>query len=498
MRVRYQRGPAMSGGDGDTVDEIPSCYGPARPRWRQPLTDAAVAAAALAVVAGAWSATWPTGLVAGGLLAVLLRSIDLTVATWMLAVVVSAGALAGVRGEIEVERLAPRLLGHHEGWVQVVGDPRPATGVVRVVVAVEGQRYEIWSREAAERERLAQLQGGQWIHVSGRLTRLDEVRARRVAWQHVVGQLRLHAFDATSPGSPAARSANAVRRSIERSSARLEPPHDALFRGLVIGDRRGQPDELVERFRATGLSHLTVVSGLNVALVLAVVLPVVRWFRPWARWLVTLLVLAWFVSLTRFEPSIVRAGAMAALSVTAFLLGRERAPFRLLCLAVGILVLVDPLLVHSTGFWLSVGATAGVCTVGPWLAHRLSPLGRLAAPVGITVGAQVGVALPLVATFGSIPLVSVPANLVAVPVASLVKLYGLPAALVAGWIPFAAGPLMWPCAVGVWWVDQVALVAERSEPTGWAVWAGWALLIVVLAALVARYRVADDGAPADR
>ena len=149
--------------------------------------------------------------------------------------------------------------------------------------------------------------------------------------------------------------------------------------------------------------------------------------------------IAWFVALTRFEPSILRAGAMAALSATAFLTGRERSPVRLLSIAVLALVLIDPLLVWSVGFWLSVGATAGVCAIGPVLARRFSRLGPLATPLGITLGAQIGVMLPSLLVFGRLPLVSVPANLLAVPVAGAVMLYGLPAALVAGLLP-ASGP----------------------------------------------------------
>jgi competence protein ComEC len=161
-------------------------------------------------------------------------------------------------------------------------------------------------------------------------------------------------------------------------------------------------------------------------------------------------------------------------------------------------VLVDPLLVHSAGFWLSVGATAGVCTAGPWLAERLRVLGPVAAPLGITLGAQIGVVIPLVATFGHLPLVSVPANLLAVPVASLVKLYGLPAGLVAGWVPPLAGPLMLPCRVGVRWVDGVAALAVRLEPGGTVTWIGWGVVAVGLGAAVARYGVGDGGAPPHR
>jgi competence protein ComEC len=171
---------------------------------------------------------------------------------------------------------------------------------------------------------------------------------------------------------------------------------------------------------------------------------------------------------------------MAALSATAYALGRERSPARLLSVAVTGLLLIDPLLVRSVGFWLSVGATWGVIVVGPRLAERLAPMGPLAMPIGITVGAQIGVVLPAVLVFGRLPLVSVPANLLAVPVAGLVMLYGLPAGLVAGWCPPVAPVVMLPCRLGVRWVDTVARLGERVEPGGTATWIGWAVFAAVL------------------
>ena len=188
--------------------------------------------------------------------------------------------------------------------------------------------------------------------------------------------------------------------------------------------------------------------------------------------------------LTRSEPSIMRAGAMAALSATAFVLGRERHPARLLCIAVIGLLLVDPLLARSVGFWLSTGATAGVTTVGPWLAARLRVLGLLAVPVAVTLGAQAGVLVPALLVFGQVPLVSVPANVLAGPVAGGVMLYGLPAGLLAGGVPSVAPIVMLPCRLGVRWVDLVATLGARLEPGGTANWIGWLALLATVGLLV--------------
>ena len=75
-------------------------------------------------------------------------------------------------------------------------------------------------------------------------------------------------------------------------------------------------------------------------------------------------------------------------------------------------------------------------------------LGPLAMPVGVTLGAQVGVALPSLLVFGRLPLVGIVANLLAVPVAGLVMLYGLPACLLAGAGPGARAGRRWRPSAG--------------------------------------------------
>jgi competence protein ComEC len=401
---------------------------------------------------------------------------------WLAVALVTAGAL---RSTGAWEGLSPRQLGPYVGWAVVVDDPRPVGGATRVVVEIESERFETWLRRRSARLRADAWRGGDQVYVSGVRVELDADRRDRVAWSHVVGGLDLEWAGDRVPGAPLARASNRVRSAIERAARALPGDDGALYRGLVIGDDRDQPRAMIERFRASGLSHLVAVSGQNVAFVLAAAGPVLVRLRSGWRWAATIGLVAWFVMLTRFEPSIVRAGAMAALSATGFVLGRERSPFRLLCWAVITLVLVDPLLAWSVGFWLSVGATAGVTTIGPWLAARLVVLGPLAVPVGITLGAQVGVLLPAVLVFGRLPLVGVPANVLAVPVAGFVMLYGLPAGLAAGAFPPAAPVVMLPCRLGVRWVDTVASLAARVEPGGIATMVGWCVLVVAIAAIAA-------------
>lgn len=120
------------------------------------------------------------------------------------------------------------------------------------------------------------------------------------------------------------------------------------------------------------------------------------------------------------------------------------------------------------------------------MACRLTVLGPLALPVGITLGAQAGVVVPSVLVFGRLPLVSIPANLLAVPVAGLVMLYGLPAGLVAGWWAPLAPVLMFPARIGTRWVDTVAALGARLEPEPRVAWIGWGVIVLLVAAVVVR------------
>ena len=443
-------------------------------------TTADVVALAAVTVVSVRTGSVVVGLVAAALVGVAVRRPSLA----LLAVMLSVAGM--MRSEQAWASLAPDHLGPFTGQAAVVAEAKPYGDASRIVLEVEGERFEVWARGRAAGLRVATWRGGDRVDVSGVRVALDDERARRVAWEHVVGELEVDWLGDRAPGVPLHRASNRVRVLVEDGAGHLPAADGPLLRGLVIGDDRDQPPEMVERFRASGLAHLTAVSGQNVAFVLAAAGPLLGRARPFGRWLLTVGLIGWFVVITRFEPSILRAGTMAALSATAFVLGHERAPARLLALAVTGLVLIDPLLVWSIGFWLSVGATAGVTVVGPWLGRQLSRFGWMAMPVAITLGAQLGVALPSMLVFGRLPLVGTVANLLAVPVAGLVMLYGLPACLLAGAVPAIGPVVMFPLRAGVRWIDTVAAVGAELEPQPPWTWLGWMAVALIVVAVCRR------------
>lgn len=124
---------------------------------------------------------------------------------------------------------------------------------------------------------------------------------------------------------------------------------------------------------------------------------------------------------------------------------------RLLGIAVFLLLLADPFLLHSVGFLLSVGASLGICLLAPVIALWLRGPNWFRLAFATTAAAQIGVAPVLLVVFGSIPLVSIPANLLAVPLVGPLTVWGLASGVASGLInlpaPDLAEALQWPTEV---------------------------------------------------
>ncbi|MFN2607198.1 MAG: ComEC/Rec2 family competence protein [Acidimicrobiales bacterium] len=389
------------------------------------MSDLATVVLALAAAAGAWAAH-PAPLALGALVVATALAVRRPVLLWVgVALATSALAARSWAG------LHPPATGAWSGPATVLDDPTEASGALRLTVRIGGKRVEAWARGRPAAD-LADRLAGERVRLSGRLQPLAPGIRRGLAYRHLAAQLTVDTVGGWAPGDPASRLADGIRRTLAAGTASLPPERRALFAGFVLGDSRDEAPEVTDDFRASGLAHLLVVSGENVAFVLGLAGPLLR--RVELRWRLVagLAVLALFGVLTRWEPSVLRAEAMATLGLVAATLGRPASGLRLLALAVTGLLLVDPLLIGSLGFLLSVGACTGIALLAPRFTRAIPGPRPLASALGVSLAAQAGVAPFLVPAFGSIPLATIPANLLAVPAAGPLTTWGMAAGLPAG------------------------------------------------------------------
>jgi competence protein ComEC len=245
------------------------------------------------------------------------------------------------------------------------------------------------------------------------------------------------------PGGAALRISERVRDAARsRALASLAPERAGLLVGMALGDTSLLPEELEHAFQAAGLTHLMAVSGANLAVVLAAGLWLAGVAGAGRRGLavIGIVLVVVLVVVTRWEPSVLRAGVMAGLVLLGVASGRGPGGRRALCLAVVVLLLADPGLAGALGFQLSVVATAGVLWLGPATARALPDRipERVRKGVGMTLGAQATAVPALALMFGSVSLAGLPANLLGLPLAGGPMLLGVVAAATAPVAPWVA------------------------------------------------------------
>lgn len=406
------------------------------------------------------------------------------VAAWCTAGPVRVVCAAVALGALGCASMQRALDGQeHHGWAAAVarGDDAlvsgtlasdPVGGRFRAEASVRagGPGRILYVRAAPDdAARLQALESGDRVALSGRLRPLDPAdRAeQRARWRHAVAVLedaRVEAF--APPSAPLWRLANALRGAVRRGAEALPPTPRALALGFVLGDTRGVPDDVAGAYRDAGLSHLLAVSGQNVAFVLALVAPLLRRLPLGARTAAAGTTVLVFAAATRFEPSVVRASALAGVTILATFSGRPAGRVRALVLALAAALLVDPFLVHSVGFRLSAAASAGIVCLARPIARRLAGPAPLRDALAVSGAAQLGVAPVLLATFGEVPLATPLTNLLAAPAAALLGAAGLPVLGAAGVVP-ALAPVLTP-VVGLA-LAWVGLVARAGAAAGLAV-----------------------------
>ena len=420
-----------------------------------------------------------------------------------LVVFVSAVALSAIAAATQILAWSAPMLTQHFGThvemtAVVDGPPRESLGVAylpvtsRTLAGEELTQVRIQVPLSVTMARFADVPSpGTPVAVSGRLRSAGGSLA-------MAGYLNAET-PITVTGTPSVidRAAQRVRTALHESL----PPHpaggSALVAGLAIGDESTMPPQLVEDMRMSGLSHLTAVSGGNVAIVIGVVIAVAWLLRlpMLARIGAALIALVFYVIVVHPEPSVLRAGVMGAVVVVSLLVGGRQPGPSVLATAVIVLVVIVPPLSVSWGFTLSVAATAGIVMLTSELRRRIDQSrwgARFPTPVGlavaVTLAAQLATAPVLLAMGAYVGVAAVPANLLAMPVVPIVTVAGLAAALI-GLIPGAsalASFVAWVGAVAGEWIAQVAI---RSAGIDLLRIRGSPLIAVVLVAAIAAIAV---------
>lgn len=149
--------------------------------------------------------------------------------------------------------------------------------------------------------------------------------------------------------------------------------HSAFLKALVIGDRNRLPSEDFELFSNAGVSHVLALSGFHISVILLSLNTVLELFSARKKFYVvsaTATVL-FYMALTGFSHSVVRAGIMAIFSMASSLLYNRGDSVDSVCVALFIILLRDPYAIGSVSLQLSFLATLGIILLAAPLMRKI-------------------------------------------------------------------------------------------------------------------------------
>lgn len=153
----------------------------------------------------------------------------------------------------------------------------------------------------------------------------------------------------------------------------------ALFSAMIIGDDSLLLRNVREEFQQTGVYHLLVVSGMNVALLAFAVFWLARRLRApqWAASLITIALAVFYAYIAGMGVPIMRAVLMLSVFLVARLFYRERQSLNATGFAALAVLVISPTALFEAGFqltFLALLAIAGICV--PLLQRTSSPYRR--------------------------------------------------------------------------------------------------------------------------
>ncbi len=389
----------------------------------------------LALLAGGFGG-WP-GVAATAVVAVALARTRIA----LIVVVVALAALAAWRvSTVDPPRL-PETLIAEPGWTMVVAS-FPMTrerglSFDAVIRDADGREWSVWviSRGSTD------VTYGDTIYGEGTLEDRHDIQpgfAGYLRGRGASGSAYLSWHTVAMPGSGLFHGVDGARQAAAHA-LRDAVPGDAgaLLAGLVVGDDGRLSAGADDEFRRAGLSHLTAISGSNLAFVVGIVLAAGAFAGGRVRTAFLFLAAgsAWGYALfVGLMPPAMRS----ALAVTGMAGGRiaGRTPdlVTLTLLAGGAQVLVRPRDAMSISFQLSLAASMGLAiALGRY--PRPTRRGMLLDLLAATVVAQIAT-LPIIAGgFGQLSITAIAANVLAGPVVAIAFPLGIVAALLLPVVP---------------------------------------------------------------
>jgi competence protein ComEC len=208
----------------------------------------------------------------------------------------------------------------------------------------------------------------------------------------------------------------------------------SLLEALLVGYTADLDPALMKSYSDTGVVHIIAISGMHLALICQILQVILLRTGPqksgrWIKWAMLVICLWGYSLLSGGSPSVVRAATMFTLVLFAKTIIRENSFYNTLAASAFVLICFDPYWLWDIGFQLSYAAILGLSLFSKSIQDIYLPKNKLIAgvweSVAVSVAAQILTSPLSIFYFHRFPVYFLIANLLAVPISSIVLAGGI-------------------------------------------------------------------------
>lgn len=147
----------------------------------------------------------------------------------------------------------------------------------------------------------------------------------------------------------------------QKIDSSMEETQAAIIKGIIFGDSSDIEKEIQENFRISSISHVLAVSGMHVSyLVIGIQLFLKSIIGKRKTRFITIVFLIFYMFITGFSPSVVRASMMSILLIGGEILYRKNDIWTSMAISLFLILIYNPFLIENIGLQFSYIGTMGI------------------------------------------------------------------------------------------------------------------------------------------
>lgn len=154
----------------------------------------------------------------------------------------------------------------------------------------------------------------------------------------------------------------------------LNEEEASLCIGILIGDRENISEDTEDNFKKSNLTHMLAVSGSHITYIITAFSNTIGKKQKKLSKIITIIFLLFFMALTGFTASVMRASLMGIILLIGSLIYRKPDTINNLGISSLIILIINPYFIKDIGFLLSYAGTIGIIFFGDLIINIISKI----------------------------------------------------------------------------------------------------------------------------